>query len=150
MDFKPKDIKIFMDKVEFEPNTGCWIWRGATSRGYGYTYHSGKMHRAHRFSFSIFKRDLKLDEIVLHKCDTTQCVNPDHLLAGTQSENMYDSSHKKRHKNSKKEFCPKGHPLSGENLKIHKRKGGLIKSRECKICYNESQRRWYNRSRGNN
>jgi hypothetical protein len=36
-------------------------------------------------------------KMVLHKCDNHPCVRPDHLFAGTQSDNMQDMLRKKRH-----------------------------------------------------
>ena len=33
---------------------------------------------------------------VLHTCDTRDCVNPDHLFLGTNTDNMQDASKKHR------------------------------------------------------
>jgi hypothetical protein len=35
---------------------------------------------------------------VMHTCDVRACVNPDHLVLGTQSDNMMDALRKKRNK----------------------------------------------------
>ena len=76
---------------------GCWVWKGGLhKRGYGIFWLEGKGQLAHRISFSLFKRDLKPTENVLHKCDNPQCVNPKHLIAGTQADNMRDMIEKGR------------------------------------------------------
>jgi len=60
--------------------------------------------------------DLKSTLKVLHRCDNPPCFNPKHIFIGTQSDNMRDCVSKKRHSQSKKTHCPKGHELVAGNL----------------------------------
>lgn len=78
----------------------CWVWTGAkTSKGYGGLQEGGrgsKMLLAHRVSYEIHKGPLADGMLVLHSCDNPSCVNPDHLRAGTQSENIKEAFSKGR------------------------------------------------------
>ena len=80
---------------EYEPTTGCWLWYLATSdAGYGSFRVAGKTVLAHRKFFERANGPIPRGLHVCHKCDTPQCVNPDHLFLGTASDNMRDM-HKK-------------------------------------------------------
>ena len=75
----------------------CWEWQGSTTNGYGVAGHDYKLYRAHRLSAHCFLGfDLKSPKVVMHRCDNRKCINPDHLLVGTQSENLLDSGAKGR------------------------------------------------------
>jgi hypothetical protein len=80
-----------------EPNSGCWLWIGATTpKGYGQLYYPPRnMVRAHVVSYEIHKGK-RYGLNVLHSCDVRCCVNPDHLRLGTQLENMKDREDRHR------------------------------------------------------
>lgn len=78
------------DNLESE----CWMWvKGVTDKTpYG---RHGKEH-SHRF---VYKNYFNVDItglVVCHMCDTPGCVNPGHLVLGTQSDNIKDSFAKGR------------------------------------------------------
>lgn len=81
-----------------EPNSGCWIWLGMyqVGRDYGLFCYKRKTVRAHRAAWELFCGPIPHGHGVLHKCDNPSCVNPDHLMTGTQKDNMSDASKKNR------------------------------------------------------
>lgn len=79
------------------PESGCWLWIGATyNSGYGQIKTPKKSFRAHRVALMLSGVNLQDDQLALHKCDNKLCVNPDHLYAGTHQENMDDANERKR------------------------------------------------------
>lgn len=81
-----------VDKTE-----SCWNWTGATNpRGYGKITIRGRTVSAHRLSFIFAGGIVGSGKGVLHTCDNTSCVNPDHLYAGTQKDNNHDAYNRRR------------------------------------------------------
>lgn len=66
-------------------NNGCWIWAaGVGSRGYAQASLGGKSIRVSRLILGLTNPAI----YACHTCDTPRCVNPDHLFAGTNQDNM--------------------------------------------------------------
>lgn len=109
---------------------GCWEWTGAMGDyGYGIILYKGKRFAAHRLSWIVRVGEIPEGMCVLHKCDNKQCTKPSHLFLGTQADNMRDCYSKGRHWAQKQTECLRGHPLSGENIRV-----GKDHRRICRIC----------------
>jgi len=81
----------------------CWLWIGATHpHGYGLLQRGGRgegLIRAHRLSYELHIGAIPDGVLVLHRCDTPSCVNPDHLFLGNHRDNSRDMSDKRRWRN---------------------------------------------------
>lgn len=80
-----------MSRITKESN-GCWLFLGAVDGGgYGMVKvggRAGRIEKAHRIVYRQHFGPIPDGKEVIHHCNTKRCVNPDHLDAGTHSENM--------------------------------------------------------------
>jgi hypothetical protein len=73
--------------------TGCWEWLGQTggTHGYGYIKFNGKKQKAATVAYVWKKGPVPKGLEISHICPgggNVLCVNPDHLIAETHSENL--------------------------------------------------------------
>ena len=86
------DEERFNERIMIVAESGCHIWMGEINTlGYGYFKTDKKRHLAHRFSYQVEHGEIPRGLVVRHQCDTPSCVNPNHLVLGTQRENVLDS-----------------------------------------------------------
>ena len=84
------DLERF-HKSYFIAPTGCWLWISGDADDYGSFRLNGKEYQAHRVSYEIHKGAIPEGLLIMHDCDCKPCVNPGHLTAGTDSQNVRDA-----------------------------------------------------------
>ncbi len=112
-----------------EPNTGCWLWTGASCLGYGTLFVRNKRTRAHRAVWELHRGPIPAGMFIDHMCRVKSCVNPDHLRVVTKKTNNLENHSGAPARNARKTHCLRGHPFAGANLRI--RKNG---DRTCIAC----------------
>jgi hypothetical protein len=90
------ELERFWEKVQ--KDDACWTWiAGHTQAGYGMFHpRHGVSIYAHRYSWALVNGPVPDGLLVLHRCDTPPCVNPDHLFLGTDADNHRDKAAKGR------------------------------------------------------
>ncbi len=131
------DIRdAFPDKVICDPNSGCWLWTGyINNHGYGQI---GRNTKAYRESYILARGAIPDGLQIDHLCRVRSCVNPDHLEAVTQHENIRRGTWAEGRAVwvRSRTHCKRGHPYEGNtyvNCRGH---------RNCVICMNAAQARF--------
>jgi hypothetical protein len=116
----------------------CWLWTGSLDRaGYGrFTVSADRRAQsAARVSYELFvgpiPEGMTIDHVAARGCTSTACVNPAHLEAVTQGENVMRSPTSVSGRNIRKTHCPRGHAYDTI------RNG----ARRCSVCDAETERR---------
>lgn len=129
MSMSVRDQDRFMRRVDF--GDGCWLWTASVgSHGYGQTFIGKKVTTAHRVAYELWVGPIPDGLYILHSCDNKRCVNPAHLRAGTQAENVADAKQRGRLKApAPKTHCPKGHSYAERGSK--RKHSGWNACKEC-------------------
>jgi hypothetical protein len=93
----------YLEKAKLRFNTkyritdsGCWEWTASATivnpkvqtLAYGKFSYEGSTQYAHRISYRFFIGSIPEGYVIDHLCRNTLCVNPEHLEAVTQLENL--------------------------------------------------------------
>lgn len=83
-------------------------WRSGPG-GYGTMRVNGIKRSVHRLAYLAANNLTEADiegKVIMHKCDNRKCINPEHLTAGTQADNVQDRDSKGRTASMKGESNP--------------------------------------------
>jgi hypothetical protein len=83
---KEKPIEYIADE------NGCWncISHKLDKDGYPKVVRGHRHWQMNRYIYTLAKGDIPKGMYILHSCDNPNCINPDHLRAGTHQENMIE------------------------------------------------------------
>lgn len=131
-------------EIKVDPEAGCWEWQGMLNKdGYGLMSVSGLNRTVHRLSYLIFNGEIDSHFQIDHLCRNRRCINPKHLDAVLQMENLR-RGFGLAGVNIRKQRCPSGHAYSPENTYVNPKSG----HRKCLTCQREaSKRRYYDKKR---
>lgn len=134
------DMDRLMRKVVVDLPRGCWLWCAARDDlGYGYFWYNGRQQMAYRASYQMFRGAIPLGLVLDHVCRVPRCVNPWHLDAVTQKENLRRSPLTVGSKNTAKTTCNAGHAFDEQNTYTHAATG----KRKCRACGRRNRMRRY-------
>jgi hypothetical protein len=154
-EIRPDDLRSHADRFWARVNksgTGCWIWTGSTTNGYGNVRIDGRPWRVHRYAWELLNGPIPAGREVDHTCHDSscragadcphrRCVNPAHLSIVLHVENMAPDRSSMAttagERQRAKTHCPHGHPYSPDNTYINKHDG----SRRCRTCDRNTHRR---------
>lgn len=124
-------------KISVDSN-GCWIWTGAINRDSGYaTFTAGPSTtvNGHRVSYETFVGPIADGLVIDHLCRVRACINPEHLEAVTQQENVLRSPVSMASRWAGRTHCTRGHEYTSENTRLVPRRDNPDKFyRQCQKC----------------
>lgn len=160
-DFPPEhSIARIRQRIEVSPS-GCWIWTGGTSSGYGrvaFLCSDDGIKRwgsTHRIIYTAERGPIPDGMDLDHQCHDPvhcqperaadcphrRCCNPDHLLPMTRQANLLRGGTIPARR-SAITHCPAGHAYTPENTLTDR-----LGRRTCKECTYERNRAYHSRNR---
>lgn len=119
--------------AKYKEVNSCWLWQASKLKnGYGlFTDENGKTVTAHRWSYSHFVGVIPSGKVIDHICRNHACVNPKHLQAISQSDNIKRSLVVKKR-------AARTHCINGHEFNVHTiRYAGNQRGRRCALCAQE-------------
>lgn len=117
------------ERTQYEPNTGCWLWTGATdNHGYGVVRVNKSVYKIHVEMWTTRNGPVPDGKILDHKCRVPLCINPEHLEPVTIAENVLRGNGPTAI-NKRKSVCIRGHQFD----RIYK---GYRRCKQCQKILN--------------
>lgn len=128
-------------EAKYEVNdSGCWVWTAAMQRGGYGLFHADKLTSAHRVAYEHYVGAIPPGLQIDHLCRNRACVNPAHLEAVTQSENIRRGM--VGQPQAARTHCPHGHAYTAANTYRVPKTGHRL----CRTCERIRRRARYERT----
>lgn len=86
-----EDLKKRLAARTVQAVDGCLIWTGGSRSGYGLISFHGKKLSTHQAAYLAEHGCIPQGQLVRHTCRQPLCVNPAHLVLGTDESNAQDA-----------------------------------------------------------
>lgn len=140
--FRKGEVQPYFGSAEarfwkrIQKTDSCWIWTAARNKkGYGRMFVNNTSIHAHRYAYQLLVGQIPDGLVIDHLCRNRICVNPDHLEAVTNEENV--SRGLLHYYQLLKTHCVHGHEYTPENTGRCSRG-----NRYCKTCERKNRQKY--------
>jgi HNH endonuclease len=133
-------IHRILKRIVIDPS-GCHLWTGATTRGYGHATYGGYLQYVHRIIWEYRNGPIPEGLQIDHICRVRACCNPEHLRVVTGKVNtLAGNNMAARH--ARKLVCPN---CAGPYTTFQRKRGEF---RVCVPCKEKKDAEYYAANRG--
>lgn len=131
---------LFYRRIKHRGRNACWLWPKNQLNAVGYGQlalrRKGKRVRilAHCLSYELHINPIPDGLQVMHLCDAKRCVNPHHLITGTQLENEAGKVLRGRSNRGEDRWCATLTNAQAQELLNQFRKGVSVSQLSHKFC----------------
>ena len=137
-----KDLQTILSYTN-KTDTGCLVWtRCFNTDGYPRAVIDGNFNaKVHRIVYELYNKIDISGLVVRHTCDNTKCINPEHLIIGTNLDNIADRVIRDRSQGLKKKDVETIRYLYSEKICTVKQLAAMFDCAEQTIRYSLTRRK---------